>query len=336
MEKSPALNRKRINAFAALAKTATIAPPINFYSSTIRAGAEYIFEDMYPPLKAPGTIDFFFFAMVHNYGFWLDDRTRYTSPLYGKWNGNSGVKGSDLLWKMLHAAWRKDSECFSPPRLARISDAELATIFSDDDGPVSLFNTEHRIAQTRDYGKWFRTRRMAGQSPDELVQYASEYSDPVGALQEVLTHPENGIPGYHEDPLGKKAELLLMALVNRPDKLLRKNAETVSRPIVDYHDMRLTLRMGHVTLPKAWREENRERRFTSREREDSIRKATYRADTLLVKQSGRTRDEIDTLKWSARIFCPEMMVPNCNACPMKKVCAQNTQLFQPIVRTTFY
>lgn len=336
MERSPSLNRKRINALAAFARTTAIAPPMKFSSGTERPGAEYIFNDMYPPLEAPGTIDLFFFVMIHNYGFWLDDGTRYTSPLFGKWNGKSGVKGSDLLWKMLYSALRKDAECFSPPRLATISATGFATIFSDDDGPVPFFNTEQRIALTRDYGRWFRTRRMAGQSPDELVQYASEYSDPVGALREILTHPENGIPGYREDPLGKKAELLLMALMNRPDRLLRKDERTACRPIVDYHDMRLTLRMGHIILPKAWRDENSQRLITSPEREAAIRLATYRADVHLIERSGRTRDEIDALKWSARSFCPEMTAPKCDACALKKVCAQNTQLFQPVVRTTFY
>lgn len=336
MSKTPSLNQKQIAAFAAYAQTATISPPLNFYSVTIREGMEYIFEDMYPPLHAPGTLDFFFFAMIHNYGFWQDDGKKYTSPLVGTWNGTSGVKGSDLLWKILHAAWKKEPECFSPPRLATISDAEFAAMFSDDSGPIPLFNIPRRIALTRDYGRWYRTRRMAGQSPMDLVKYASEYSDPVSALREVLTHPENGVPGYREDPLGKKAELLLMALVNRPDKLLTATERTVWNPIVDYHGMRLALRMGLISISAAWRDENIARQLTSPQREELIRGAVKKSAESVIRLSGRTMAEIDNLMWSARAFCPEMSAPHCGACLLQSFCAKKVALFQPTIRTTFY
>lgn len=337
MSKMPTLIRKRISEFAAYAKTATIQEPLNFYAITNASGAEIVFRDMYPPLHAAGAIDYFFFAMVHNYGFWTDDGEKYVSPLFGKWKEKTGVKGSDLLWKMLCAAWQKDNACLAPERLATISDTDFAAMFSDDDGPVELFMTPERLDLTRNYGKWFRTPRWWGvRSPSELVSYANDYEDAVHVLREILTHPENGVPAFREDPLGKKAELLLMALANRPEKYLRRGINEGWRPIVDYHDMRLTLRLGHVTLPKEWADENTARKITTHEREEAIRNATYKADALLIKESGRTRDEIDILKWSARTFCPEMVTPNCSACLFQDVCAKRVLLFQPVLRTTHY
>ncbi len=336
MSRMPSLNSKRIAALAAYAQTAIIPPPLNFYSVTVREGMEYIFEDMYPPLHAPGTLDFFFFAMIHNYGFWTDDGKKYVSPLFGKLNGRGGVKGSDLLWGVLHSAWKKDPKCFSSQRLATISDAEFATMFSDDDGPIPLFNTPRRIALTRDYARWFRTPRWAGRSPSDLVEFSNESCDPVGTLRDILTHPENGVPGYREDPLGKKAELLLMALANRPEKLLGTSEKTVWHPIIDYHVMRLALRMGLTSMSPAWRDENIARQLTSPTREEAIRGAVKKGVESVIRLSGRTMAEVDNLMWSARAFCPEVAEPNCGACLLQSVCERKTALFQPIRRTTFY
>lgn len=332
----PRINVARIKQFAAYAKTAVSTPPLNFYSFPMRDGSETIASDMYPPLHANGVIDFFFFAMLHNYGFWHDNGREYTGPLYGTFGGKTGVKGSDLLWKILCAAWKKDAECFSPSRLAVISDEDFSAIFSDDNGPIPLFHMKKRIALTREYGNWFHVRRLAGRSPSDLMLYTSECADPVGVARAIIMDPENGISGFHNDPLGKKAELLLMALVNRPEKLLRETKMTEWHPIVDYHDMRLTLRMGQVILPKEWREENSGRLITTPEREEAIRRATHKADMLAIKESGRTMAEIDNLKWSARRYCPEMETPNCSKCSLQGVCAQKTELFQPVLRTTYY
>ena len=332
----PRVNEFRIKALALHMKNMPSGEPLNFYGFTNASGYPIIFEDMYPPLHAEGTVNFFFFAMMHNFGFWVDDGGKYVSPLYGTCGGKSRVKGSDLLWKILCAAWRRDAECFSPAQLRITSDDDFARIFSDDDGPVPLFNTAKRLALTRDYARWFRTTRMAGQTPSALLSYANEHADPVHVLREILTHPENGLPGFCEDPLGKKAELLLMALVNRPENYLRTNESSSWRPIVDYHDMRLALRLGHVTLPKEWVVENEQRLITSPKREEAIRNATHQADILLMRESGLTRDTIDILKWSARASCPETVAPNCGACLFQSVCAKRITLFQPMRRTTYY
>jgi hypothetical protein len=335
MQKLPRINIVRIRKIARLVADMPIERPLNFHSIVNGSGIEVVFSDMYPPLSADGVIDFFFFAMMHNCGFWSDDGERYVAPVVGKWNGKD-AKGSDLLWKMLCATWKKDAECFAPEKLVRISDASFGLIFSDDDGPMSFFDTRARRDLTRDYGRWFRVRRMAGQSPSELVAYANDCANPVGVLRDILTHPENGVPGYREDPLGKKAELLLMALANRPEKLLHVDEATQWHPMIDYHIMRIFLRMGCITLPSDWMTENNARCITTRAREEAIRNACFDAMRHLVGLSGRTTHELDTLFWSARRFCPEMVSPNCGACLLQSACTQATGLFQPVHRTTFY
>jgi hypothetical protein len=34
--------------------------------------------------------------------------------------------------------------------------------------------------------------------------------------------------------------------------------------------------------------------------------------------------------------CPETTEPDCPACPVQKICARETALFQPVLRTTAY
>lgn len=339
----PQVNVSRVKQFAELIKQLKAPTPLNFYSySTNPGGLEVIQKDAYPPLHAQGVIDLFFFSTLHNFGFWTDKNGKYEAPVYGALMGKS-IKGSDLLYTVLLRAWKSDQRAFHPVRLATISEDEFEQIFRDDaqlSGSHQFFATKERLELTRMYGRHFRQRsakHSSYDSPETLVEYANQFSDSVGIFREILTHPENGIPGFREDPLGKKAELLLMSLINRPEGLLHQGERTTpDRPIVDYHDMRLTLRMGHITLPKSWVEENETRRLTSHEREAAIRLATYRADELAIRESGLARDQVDVLKWSARKFCPEMEIPRCDVCPLETVCARHIRRFQPVFRTTFY
>jgi hypothetical protein len=100
--------------------------------------------------------------------------------------------------------------------------------------------------------------------------------------------------------------------------------------------MRLALRMGLVALPKAWREENIARKLTFLSREAAIRSLTNDAIEQVITQSGRSMFAIDNLAWSARRYCPETEPPQCEKCPLKNSCAQDIELFQPVIRTTAY
>jgi len=338
----PQVNASRVKQFAKLITQLKPPTPLNFYSYFAGPeGVEVVQKDAYPPLHAQGVVDFFFFSALHNFGFWTDKDGKYEAPVYGTWMGKS-MKGSDLLHTTLLRAWKKDQRTFHPVRLATISDGDFQQLFCDDaqlSGSHQFFATRERLELTRMYGRYFwrrNAKHSSYDSPEELVEYANQFGDPIGMCRDILTHPENGIPGFREDPLGKKAELLLMSLCNRPERFLHQGVRTVSdKPIVDYHDMRLTLRMGHITLPESWVEENEARRLTSYEREAAIRLATYRADELAIRESGLTRDQVDVLKWSARKFCPEMETPTCGACPLETVCVKRIQRLQPVLRTTF-
>lgn len=333
----PRINPKRIERFAGLIKTLPLPneKPLNFYSFHERNGSETIASDMYPPLNAPWAIDFFFFACIHNYGFWHGEE-KYEGPLYGTLNGKQ-VKGSDLLWKLLLRAATFNKNALSPEHLVNMMLSDYCRMFSDDNGPISLFISDERYALTLAYGRWFIARRMTGaDARAEFLARLNYYPDPLGALCSIITHKEDGIPGYREDPLKKKALLLLMALANRPEHFIVSRKDFAWDPIVDYHLMRLALRLGLVVLPEDWKTENTGRKFTSSEREEAIRKTVSRAIKSVITKSGRPMTEINNLMWSARRFCPEMEKPNCAECVLANVCAKKVGLFQPVVRTIAY
>ena len=45
---------------------------------------------------------------------------------------------------------------------------------------------------------------------------------------------------------------------------------------------------------------------------------------------------VDWFFFNARRRCPEMTEPDCANCVIDAVCAHRKELFQPVVRTTFY
>ena len=69
----------------------------------------------------------------------------------------------------------------------------------------------------------------------------------------------------------------------------------------------------------------------------SVRFVAYIAVEQLVHHSGRSTGAVDAFLFSnARIRCPEMTGPQRERCPLDPVCAHRKELFQAVLRTTFY
>jgi hypothetical protein len=67
-----------------------------------------------------------------------------------------------------------------------------------------------------------------------------------------------------------------------------------------------------------------------------VRYAAYRAEEQVVAQSGKNTGEVDWFFFNARKRCPEMTEPECEDCAVDTVCAHRKELFQPVIRTSFY
>jgi hypothetical protein len=301
---------------------------LDFYS--IGSGEKKIrLSDMYPSLHHKETINFFFFACLHQHGFWYADEQGYVKPLTGMINGKV-EKGSDLLWKVLMKTLNRDSSAFFSDKLAEIEPEELFTkVLADDNGPIPFPDTEERFKLTRAYGRWLVKN---GKITNDLVTEANKQKTPLLCFTKTLRR----VPGFDKDPAEKKSTLLAMILANRPEKFLEVKDPYNWSPIIDYHVMRVALRLGLIELDKNELRANINRRWVNAEKESEIRFDTHNAVTDLIQYSGRSMAFIDEKMWLARKYCPEMEKPNCEKCLFSSICKKRTELFQPVYRTTAY
>ena len=70
--------------------------------------------------------------------------------------------------------------------------------------------------------------------------------------------------------------------------------------------------------------------------EAAVRRASFRAMEELRAASGRSMAVCDYFLFAMRNRCPETREPECARCPADPACAHRKELFQPVIRTTFY
>jgi hypothetical protein len=145
------------------------------------------------------------------------------------------------------------------------------------------------------------------------------------------------ISGYKEDPLRKKSGLLALILNQRPELFLPLRSDEQVAPVIDYHLMRSCLRVGLVEISdEQLKDKVSNRQIVSPAEEWAIRYAAYRAIEQVVSLSGMDLGAVDWFFFGARKRCPEMTEPECPLCPLDPICAHRKELFQPVLRTTFY
>ena len=282
----------------------------------------------FPDEGVPWALEMLAMATLHQYGFWLSDVDGWVEPMYGVAGGRR-FKGSDYIWQAFTRAATQDASVLDPARAA--SDPMLFdTICADDSGSCPVPSIEsHRDLQQR-YGV-----ALAGTGGfAEIVAAANRSASPAAALLERLAV----LPGYAEDPLAKKANLLAIILANRPERFLDLRDPESITPIVDYHLMRSCLRTGCVEIVDDELAHRIERRgWVDEAEEDEIRGACFDAIQSLVELSGLTQAAVDGFFFSnARRVCVEVEAPRCDECAAAAACARRTHLFQPVIRTTAY
>ena len=67
-----------------------------------------------------------------------------------------------------------------------------------------------------------------------------------------------------------------------------------------------------------------------------VRFAAYQAIQQVQVLSSHSMGAVDWFFFNARRRCPEMTEPECAQCAIDAMCAHRINLFQPVVRTTFY
>jgi sugar/nucleoside kinase (ribokinase family) len=310
------LDDERITAVARMLATEARAASLDFTGFPL------------PEEGEPAALETLALATLHQYGFWLSDASGWVEPMYAVAEGRR-FKGSDYIWQAFTRAVRRDPTVVDPRRLA----AErylFDEICADDTGACPVPDVESHRDLQQAYGAAIA---QAGGFRSLLAE-ANAAQRPGSAFLERLAV----LPGYREDPLAKKANLLVVVLANRPEQFLDlRDPESVT-PIVDYHLMRSCLRTGCVEISDPeLRARVETRAWVDETEEDLIRRACFEAIDRLVAASGLTQDAVDGFFFSnARRVCVEQGRPDCDDCRAAAVCARRIELFQPVMRTTAY
>ena len=204
-------------------------------------------------------------------------------------------------------------------------------ILADDEGKCPMPALELHLSEARAYGQDMLALDM---TPIKIIQKTKVSNTPMADLLRILWN----IGGYKNDPLQKKSALLAYILLHRPENFLQLGDSEEEIPCIDYHLMRTALRTGMVRIADTdLQQKIASRELVSNEEEYSIRQNVYNAINMLVDSSPNLNMvSVDQFLFRMRKGCPEMSEPDCKSCALDPVCAKQTQLFQPVIRTTYY
>ena len=282
-----------------------------------------------PPTGHPLALDWFFVSTLQQFSFWTTDNGRYHEPLIASIDGVE-LKGSDYLWQGYMRPLEADPEFFTPERQANHTHEEMLKLFRADDGSDPMPALELHLEQALKYGQDMLALKL---TPQEVIRQAQSSAKPLKTFFELLDH----IGGYKEDPLRKKSGLLALILNQRPDVYLTIGEDERVTPVIDYHSMRSCLRVGLVdVVDEELRKKLVGRQVLLPSEEWDVRHPAYDAIEQVAASSGKSMGAVDWFFFNSRKRCPEMTEPICENCQVDPICAHRKDLFQPVIRTTFY
>ena len=282
-----------------------------------------------PPNGHPVALDYFFTSTLQQFSFWTAVNGKYHQPLIAPINGEK-QKGSSYLYKAYLRHLDDDPEFYTPARQAEVTRSEMLDLFRADDGTDPMPALELHLAQARGYGQDMLALKL---TPSEVVRQAQTSSRPLGTFFGLLDQ----IGGYKEDPLRKKTGLLALSLNQRPEVYLSFGKDEEVTPVIDYHVMRSCLRIGLVdVVDRELSKKLADRQVLEPADEWAVRHPAYIAIEQVVANSGKSMGAVDWFFFNSRKRCPEMTEPVCQRCQVDPVCAHRIELFQPVLRTTFY
>ena len=283
----------------------------------------------FPERDDPRAMEILALATLHQFGFWTGDDDGYVGPMWAEADGKR-FKGSDFVWQAFTRAATADPSVLEPQRLAAEPLLfDRVCVADDGECPIPAAGTHRELQQG--YGA---AMAELDDGIATLVERANAFEKPARTMLDALAK----VPGYAEDPLAKKAILLVLILANRPEGFLDLRDPESLGPIVDYHLMRGCLRTGCVTITEPDLRDRMERRaWISASEEAAVRNACFDALGRLCDASGLTVAQIDGFFFvNGRKRCLETEAAKCDECPLASHCAQTVDLFQPIFRTTAY
>lgn len=284
----------------------------------------------FPNEGDPQTVNYFFATILQQFSFWDTKNDIYDHPLVAPIDGET-LKGSAYLFRAFRKSLESDPNFYNPQRQAQLTQADAVKLFKADDDSDPMPSLELHLALAQKYGA---DMLALGKIPQQVLEAAKASSTPLHTFLASLDQ----ISGYKEDPLRKKSNLLALVLNQRPEHFLSFGEGEAVPPVIDYHTMRGCLRMGLIdVLDDKLRKKISDRRIVAPDEEWAVRYACYLAVEEVVRVSGKSLGAVDWYFFAySRLHCPEMTTPVCLECAVNPVCARRVELFQPVLRTTFY
>jgi len=312
------VNDGQVQKVSELISTLSEASPFQFVSPEV------------PPIGHPQALDYFFAFTLHQFSFWTVENNRYHQPLIAEIGGVE-LKGSDYLWSAFRGRLEIDADFCSPVRQANLSRDEMLDVFRADNGDDPMPALDLHLEQSHSYGRDMLALQL---TPQAVLDKALASAQPLQIFMDLLDQ----IGGYKEDPLRKKSSLLALILNQRPENFLPLRYDEQVEPVIDYHVQRSCLRFGLIDIiDDELKNKVSDRKILLPAEEWAARYAAYRATEQVAARSGKSTGAVDWFFFSnARKRCLEMFEPECQSCPMDPVCAHRKELFQPVIRTSFY
>ena len=311
------VNEEQVRKVAGKISTISEASPFPFVSPEV------------PPVGHPRALDYFFAFTLQQFSFWSERNDRYYQPLIARIGGVEH-KGSDYLFDAFRRRVEADPYFCSPERQANLSREELLEVFRADNGDNPMPALDLHLEQARHYGRDMIALQL---TPQVVLDKALASAQPLQTFMVTLDQ----IGGYKEDPLRKKSSLLAMILNQRPENFLPLRDDEQVEPVIDYHALRSCLRIGLIdVIDDELRSKLTNRQIVSPAEEWAVRYPAYLAIEQVTALSGKSTGAVDWFFFGARKYCPEMSEPECRFCQLDPVCAHRKELFQPVLRTTFY
>jgi sugar/nucleoside kinase (ribokinase family) len=312
------INKDQVEKISAIVKTLPEADPHDFVLPYL------------PIINHPQALEYFFTVILHQFSFWNDNGSNYTTPLIAEIDGQK-LKGSAYLFASYTKKLLTDPSFFTAERQAKVTEQELIEVFRADDGSVPMPAIDLHVQQSIQYGQDLIKLNL---NPQKILDKAKNSSKPLKTLTKILDH----IGGYKEDPIRKKLNLLILALNQRPEKFFEFGNNEAILPVVDYHCMRACLRTGLIeVIDSKLRDKIENRELIDADEEWAIRFGGYKIQEQVEILSGKNIGAVDWFFFNyTRNHCFEMSEPDCENCAVDSVCAHRKELFQPVLRTTFY
>ncbi len=280
-----------------------------------------------PPIDHAATLDYFFASTLQQFGFWTTADDKYDRPLVAILDGQER-KGAFYFFRAYLRWLKNDPEMLTPARQAKLRKADLLAVLRADNGTDPMPALDLHLSMARQYG---RDMLALGITPQSVVEKVDAAASPLSSLFGTLDQ----VGGYKEDPLRKKSALLAIILQQRPEAFLKTSNDMP--PIVDYHIMRSCLRTGLINVDNESLAAKLTRRQVLTEDEEwAVRRTAYSAIGHVATKSGKSMGAVDWFFFQARQRCPEITEPRCSECAVDPACAHRKELFQPVLRTSFY